>query len=82
MRRKKRDKFILRMRRIKGQVEGVIRMYEEQRDCDELIQQMTAAKAALEKAMGDLLKEELCQRLHFSNRKKAELIINRILKAK
>jgi DNA-binding FrmR family transcriptional regulator len=57
-------------------------MYEEQRNCDELIQQMRAVKVALEKAMGDLLKEEICHRLRSSSRKRVELIIDKVLRIK
>ncbi len=38
-----------RMRRIKGQIEGIERMVEDNRDCIEIITQISAAEAALDK---------------------------------
>jgi DNA-binding FrmR family transcriptional regulator len=37
----------VRLRRIEGQVRGVLRMVEEDRDCPEILQQMSAIRAAL-----------------------------------
>jgi CsoR family transcriptional regulator, copper-sensing transcriptional repressor len=39
-----------RLRRIEGQVRGVQRMVEEDRDCPDVLQQMTAIRAALHNA--------------------------------
>ena len=40
---------IARLRRIEGQARGLQRMVEEHRDCTEIIQQLTAARAALDR---------------------------------
>lgn len=39
-----------RLRRIEGQVRGVQRMIEEERDCGELIQQLAAIRSAVQQA--------------------------------
>jgi CsoR family transcriptional regulator, copper-sensing transcriptional repressor len=39
-----------RLRRIEGQVRGVQRMLEEDRNCHEVIQQLTAIRAAVQNA--------------------------------
>lgn len=39
-----------RLRRIEGQMRGVQRMLEDDRDCREIIQQLSAARAALQNA--------------------------------
>ena len=39
-----------RLRRIEGQVRGVQRMIEEERTCPEILQQMTAIRAAVRQA--------------------------------
>lgn len=39
-----------RLRRIEGQVRGVQRMVEEDRDCPEILQQMAAIRAAIHQA--------------------------------
>jgi CsoR family transcriptional regulator, copper-sensing transcriptional repressor len=38
-----------RLRRIEGQMRGLQKMLEEKRDCAEVIQQLTAARAALDR---------------------------------
>lgn len=40
----------LRLRRVEGQVRGVSRMIEEDRDCPEILQQMTAIRSAVYQA--------------------------------
>ena len=39
-----------RLRRIEGQVRGVLRMVEEDRDCPEVLQQMAAIRSAVHQA--------------------------------
>jgi len=39
-----------RLRRIEGQVRGVERMVEQERDCSEILQQMTAIRSAMYQA--------------------------------
>lgn len=43
------DDVIKRLRRIEGQIGGIIRMLEEQRDCAEVVTQMAAASRALDR---------------------------------
>lgn len=40
---------IARLRRVEGQVRGLQKMIEEHRECTEVIQQLTAARAALDR---------------------------------
>jgi len=39
-----------RLRRVEGQVRGIQRMIEDERDCEDIITQLMAARAALDKA--------------------------------
>ncbi len=48
---------IKRLRRIEGQVRGVIRMLEEGRYCIDVLHQMQAVKAALGRAESEILKD-------------------------
>jgi DNA-binding FrmR family transcriptional regulator len=48
---------INRLRRLEGQVRGIIKMLEEGRYCIEVLQQMQAVKAAILRAESQLLKE-------------------------
>jgi DNA-binding FrmR family transcriptional regulator len=51
----------LRLRRIEGQLKGLQRMLAEERDCTELVQQIAAARAALDRVALDLISAGLEQ---------------------
>jgi DNA-binding FrmR family transcriptional regulator len=44
------DEVIRRLRRVEGQIGGIIRMLDEQRDCAEVVTQLAAASRALDRA--------------------------------
>jgi DNA-binding FrmR family transcriptional regulator len=50
-----RDQLLTRLARIEGQVRGVARMVEEDRYCIEVVTQINAARAALDKVALGLL---------------------------
>lgn len=50
-----------RLRRIEGQVRGVLRMMEEKKDCKEIISQMSAIRTALDRAMAYIVGTNLEQ---------------------
>ena len=50
-----KDQLLNRLRRIEGQVRGVQRMVEEDRYCIDVVTQITAAQAALDKVALGLL---------------------------
>ena len=52
------DKISTHLNRIKGQVEGVSKMYQDGRDCIEIVQQVAAARNALGRVARDLLSGE------------------------
>jgi DNA-binding FrmR family transcriptional regulator len=52
-----RDAVLKRLRRIEGQVRGVERMVEENRYCIDVVTQVTAIQAALDKVALELLSE-------------------------
>lgn len=47
---------ISRLKRIEGQVRGIVRMLEEDRYCIDILHQMQAVKAALARAESEILK--------------------------
>ena len=53
----KRDAVLKRLRRIEGQVRGVERMVEEDRYCIDVVTQVTAIQAALDKVALELLSD-------------------------
>lgn len=51
------EKVVARLKRIEGQVRGLVRMLDEERYCIDVLHQMQAVKAALARAESELLKE-------------------------
>jgi DNA-binding FrmR family transcriptional regulator len=45
-----KDKVVARLRRIEGQVRGLVRMIEEEDSCEEILTQLMAARSALDQA--------------------------------
>jgi DNA-binding FrmR family transcriptional regulator len=47
--------LLLRAKRIKGQVEALVRALDEERDCSDVLQVMSAARGAMNSLMAELL---------------------------
>ena len=56
---KQRKKVIDRLSRIEGHIRGIKKMVEENRDCPELLHQIAAVKAALNKTGGIILEDHI-----------------------
>jgi DNA-binding FrmR family transcriptional regulator len=54
-----KPKLLNRLNRIEGQVRGIARMVEEDRYCIDILTQLQAARAALTRVEGELLKQHL-----------------------
>jgi CsoR family transcriptional regulator, copper-sensing transcriptional repressor len=52
-----KSNLLTRLRRIEGQVRGVQSMIEEERDCQEILQQFTSIRSALQSAQMVFLQE-------------------------
>jgi DNA-binding FrmR family transcriptional regulator len=52
---KDKQKLILRAKRIQGQVEALVRVLTEERDCSEVLQVLSAARGAMNSLMAELL---------------------------
>jgi DNA-binding FrmR family transcriptional regulator len=52
---KDKQKLVLRAKRIQGQVEALVRVLTEERDCSEVLQVMSAARGAMNSLMAELL---------------------------
>jgi len=44
-----KEELLARLRRVEGQIRGIQRMIEEQRDCEAVVTQLMAARAALDR---------------------------------
>ncbi|OZM58127.1 cytoplasmic protein [Lottiidibacillus patelloidae] len=48
-----------RLKRIEGQVRGVLRMMEEEKDCKEVITQLSAVRSAVDRSIGYIVAKNL-----------------------
>ena len=64
---KEKQNLILRAKRIQGQVEALVRALDEERDCSDVLQLMSAARGAMNSLMSELLEGHI--RSHVLNGK-------------
>ncbi|GLI83350.1 hypothetical protein ANABIO32_10420 [Rossellomorea marisflavi] len=50
-----------RVKRLEGQLRGVLRMMEEGKDCKEVITQLSAARSAIERSIGLVVSANLVE---------------------
>ncbi|ADC50741.1 hypothetical protein BpOF4_13450 [Alkalihalophilus pseudofirmus OF4] len=50
-----------RLKRIEGQVRGILRLMEEEKDCKNVITQMSAVKSATDRAMAYIIAKNMQQ---------------------
>ena len=55
----KHDKLLPRLRRIEGQIRGISRMVEGRRYCIDILQQLTAARKALDQAALQIMNQHI-----------------------
>lgn len=52
-----KDSIVLRLKKVEGQVRGIRNMVENERDCKDILIQVTAAKSALNKIAEEIMKD-------------------------
>ncbi|ARF17705.1 cytoplasmic protein [Sporosarcina sp. P3] len=53
------DKVKNRLKRLEGQIKGVLRMMEEGKDCKEVITQLSASRSAIDRTIGVIVSSNL-----------------------
>ncbi|AGK55770.1 metal-sensitive transcriptional regulator [Bacillus sp. 1NLA3E] len=53
------DQIKNRVKRIEGQLRGILRMMEEDKDCKEVITQLSAARTAIDRTIGVVVSTNL-----------------------
>jgi DNA-binding FrmR family transcriptional regulator len=71
---------ILRLKRVGGQVEGLVRMIEREEECSQIITQFQAAKAALDNTFSLVLQRNLKECVNHDDSKSVEKILKLITK--
>ena len=61
---KYKKKFKNRLKRIQGQIRGVLCMMEEDKDCKEIVTRMSASRSAIDRTIGLIVAENLEQCLY------------------
>jgi DNA-binding FrmR family transcriptional regulator len=71
------DQMKHRVKRVEGQMRGILRMMDEEQDCKELVSQMNAARTALDRAVGLVVGSNLeqCVREQTENGENDEKVI-------
>ena len=54
-------KLIHRINRIQGQLNGVVKMMEEEQDCKDVVTQLSASKGSIQRLMGIIVSENLVE---------------------
>lgn len=52
-------KLLNRLKRIEGQMRGIIRMMEEEKDCKEVVTQLSAVRSAVDRTIGVIVSNNL-----------------------
>ncbi len=52
------DKVLTQLKRIRGQIDGIIKMYEDERTCVDIVRQVVAARSSLGTVARALLSNE------------------------
>lgn len=55
------EKVKNRLKRSEGQIRGVLRMMEEEKDCKDVVTQLTAVRSSINRAIGLIVAENLAQ---------------------
>jgi len=63
--RRDNERLLARVRRMQGQVEALARLLRDQRECNDVLQQIAAVRGAATSLMADVLEEHLQE--HLSN---------------
>lgn len=50
------EDLVLRLRRIEGQIRGITRMVENDRTCEDVVTQLLAVRAAMDKVAGEIVR--------------------------
>jgi DNA-binding FrmR family transcriptional regulator len=71
--------LVNRLNRIEGQVRGIQKMLENDRDCKEVLQQLTAVRSAFQNASQLFVKDYALQCLHDPKDMSSEQLVEQLL---
>ncbi|MBI1862657.1 metal-sensitive transcriptional regulator [Candidatus Microgenomates bacterium] len=68
-----------RINRIVGQLKGIQRMMDSQRECSDILQQISAVKNAIDGLSKELVVADMCKNMEESEKKRIEKVVDRVL---
>jgi DNA-binding FrmR family transcriptional regulator len=69
-----------RINRIIGQLRGIERMTNEQRDCAEILQQIQAIKKAIDSLSKEIVVSDICRLIPKEDSKKVEKMLESVIR--
>ncbi|MER2112146.1 metal-sensitive transcriptional regulator [Solibacillus isronensis] len=54
-------KVLARMKKVEGQLRGIIRMMEDEKDCKDVITQLSAVRSAVDRTIGVIVTDNLVE---------------------
>jgi DNA-binding FrmR family transcriptional regulator len=75
-----KEKLLLRIKKIKGQLGSIEKAIEEERDCFKVLQQISASRGAIGSLMNEVLQDHIKEHLgnHVSEEERESEIVNLI----
>ena len=80
MNQSKKDPIAASLNRIRGQIDGIAKMYEEQRPCVEIARQLAAARNSISRVARDILTNEAGVCSKDDNCKQLDLVLKELLR--
>jgi DNA-binding FrmR family transcriptional regulator len=74
------DRVLVQLRRVHGQLGGVIKMYEEDRSCVDIVRQIAAVRSSLGRSARDFLTSEANRCSREQNIKELESILKELFR--
>ena len=74
------DQMKNRVKRIEGQLRGILRMMEENKDCKEVITQLSAARTAIDRTIGVIVSSNLVECVQKANDEPREKSMEELVK--
>ena len=74
------DAIVNRLHRVSGQLTGIIKMYQDDRSCVDVVRQVIAARNALSGVARELLTDEACRCSRNRKTEELEVILKELLR--
>lgn len=70
------DQMKNRVKRMEGQLRGILKMMEEGKDCKNVVTQLSAVRSAVDRTIGVIVSENLVECVKNAEEKEQESLVN------